>query len=93
MTNTENSSSTQSHGKLIAVVVAAAVVIILAVLSAFVWPGWAIKKDETSVQGKQQAAASAEPTKPTIEATALPVEEIMFRLLNRKPEAMPASTA
>ena len=72
MTNTENSSSTQSHGKLIAVVVAAAVVIILAVLSAFVWPGWAIKKDETSVQGKQQAAASAEPTKPTIEATALP---------------------
>ena len=42
MTNTENSSSTQSHGKLIAVVVAAAVVIILAVLSAFVWPGWAI---------------------------------------------------
>lgn len=72
MTNTENSSSTQSHGKLIAVVVAAAVVIILAVLSAFVWPGWAIKKDETSVQGKQQAAASAEPTKPTIEATTLP---------------------
>ena len=46
MTNSENSSTTQSHGKLIAVVVAAAVVIILAVLSAFVWPGWAIQKND-----------------------------------------------
>lgn len=71
MTNTENSSSTQSHAKLIAVVVAAAVVIILAVLSAFVWPGWAINKDGTA-QNQQSSSASAEPTKPTIKATALP---------------------
>ena len=66
MTNSENSSTTQSHGKLIAVVVAAAVVIILAVLSAFVWPGWAIQKNS------QQKTESSEPTKPTIDATALP---------------------
>ncbi|WP_170114960.1 hypothetical protein [Bifidobacterium callitrichidarum] len=76
MTNTENSSTTQSHGKLIAVVIAAAVVIILAVLSAFVWPGWAIKKDAgTTAQGgssSQQQSAETEPTTPTIEATALP---------------------
>ena len=45
MSNTQGSSS---HGKLIAVVVAAAVVIILAVLSAFVWPGWAIRHDDRS---------------------------------------------
>ena len=57
MTNSENSSTTQSHGKLIAVVVAAAVVIILAVLSAFVWPGWAIQKNDgtsTTTQNSQQ---------------------------------------
>ena len=75
MTNSENSSTTQSHGKLIAVVVAAAVVIILAVLSAFVWPGWAIQKNDgtsTTTQNSQQKTESSEPTKPTIDATALP---------------------
>ena len=74
MTNSENSSTTQSHGKLIAVVVAAAVVIILAVLSAFVWPGWAIQKNDgtsTTTQNSQQKTESSEPTKPTIDATAL----------------------
>ena len=75
MTNSENSSTTQSHGKLIAVVVAAAVVIILAVLSAFVWPGWAIQKNDgtsTTTQNSQQKTESSVPTKPTIDATALP---------------------
>ena len=75
MTNSENSSTTQSHGKLIAVVVAAAVVIILAVLSAFVWPGWAIQKNDgtsTTTKNSQQKTESSEPTKPTIDATALP---------------------
>ena len=56
-------------------VVAAAVVIILAVLSAFVWPGWAIQKNDgtsTTTQNSQQKTESSEPTKPTIDATALP---------------------
>ena len=63
MTNSENSSTTQSHGKLIAVVVAAAVVIILAVLSAFVWPGWAIQKNDgtsTTTQNSQQKTESSD---------------------------------
>ncbi|NMM95121.1 hypothetical protein [Bifidobacterium oedipodis] len=77
MSNAENSSTTQSHGKLIAVVVAAAVVIVLAVLSAFVWPGWAIKKNDTTAetgqsQSQTQNQQSSEPTTPTIDATALP---------------------
>lgn len=77
MSNAENSSTTQSHGKLIAVVVAAAVVIILAVLSAFVWPGWAIKKNDNAAepgqsQSQSQSQQSSEPTTPTIDATALP---------------------
>ena len=55
-------------------VVAAAVVIVLAVLSAFVWPGWAINKNDTvaSSNGSSQQQAAAEPTKPSINATALP---------------------
>ncbi|WP_169240107.1 hypothetical protein [Bifidobacterium olomucense] len=77
MTTTENSSTTQSHGKLIAVVIAAAVVIILAVLSAFVWPGWALNKSAatgstTTQTGDKKQTAKAEPTTPSIKATALP---------------------
>ncbi|KFI93854.1 hypothetical protein BISA_1676 [Bifidobacterium saguini DSM 23967] len=74
MTNSENVSTTQSHGKLIAVVIAAAVVIVLAVLSAFIWPGWAIvsKNDTNATQTTQQQSTDTEPTKPTIDPTALP---------------------
>ena len=42
MSDTQNSSS---HGKLIAAVVAAALVVVLALISAFVWPGWALNKN------------------------------------------------
>ncbi|MBT1175579.1 hypothetical protein JS530_08735 [Bifidobacterium sp. LC6] len=73
MTNSENASTTPSHGKLIAVVVAAAVVIILAVLSAFIWPGWAIvTKSGTSATQTSKQTEQSEPTKPTIDPTALP---------------------
>lgn len=76
MSNTENSANVQSHGKLIAVVVAAAVVIIVAVLSAFVWPGWAIKSDPatpTSDTAKtENSKTKEEPNTPSIQATALP---------------------
>lgn len=67
MPNTQQTSS--SHGKLIAVAVAAALVIILAVLSAFVWPGWAIKSADDPAQSEQQ---TEEPTTPSIDAVALP---------------------
>ncbi|MBT1160481.1 MULTISPECIES: hypothetical protein [Bifidobacterium] len=51
MSNTQPSSSVSpSHGKLIAVVVAAALVIVLALLSAFIWPGWALSKNNTAQQ-------------------------------------------
>ena len=66
MPNTEKTTS--SHGKLIAVVIAAAIVIVLAVLSAFVWPGWAVKHDDAA----QQQTSQQEATTPSIEATALP---------------------
>ena len=90
MTNSENSSTTQSHGKLIAVVVAAAVVIILAVLSAFVWPGWAIQKNDgtsTTTQNSQQKTESSEPTKPTIDATALPDDASVLNYARTKADA------
>ena len=73
MSDTQNSSS---HGKLIAAVVAAALVVVLALISAFVWPGWALNKNG---QTSQQASTSngtdgdkTEPTKPSIDAVALP---------------------
>lgn len=65
MTNTRSKSS---HGKLIAVVAAAAVIIVLAVVSAFAWPGWALRHDEPSAE----QPAATEPAKPSIKATALP---------------------
>ncbi|NEG89658.1 hypothetical protein [Bifidobacterium aerophilum] len=83
MSNTQPSSSTSpSHGKLIAVVVAAALVIVLALLSAFIWPGWALNKDNASQQTTGGTSSSGntssdgtkdeEPTTPSIKATALP---------------------
>lgn len=84
MSNTQSSSSVSpSHGKLIAVVVAAALVIVLALLSAFIWPGWALNKNAASQQGAGQTTATGdasstdsekeeEPTTPSIKATALP---------------------
>ena len=90
MSNAEN--STQSHGKLIAVVVAAAVVIVLAVLSAFVWPGWAIKQDDAGAsQGQNQSQSKdqgeqSEPTTPSIDATALP--DVATELLKAMPDSV-----
>ena len=79
MSDTQNSSS---HGKLIAAVVAAALVVVLALISAFVWPGWALNKNGQAGQAgqtSQQASTSngtdgdkTEPTKPSIDAVALP---------------------
>ena len=76
MSDTQNSSS---HGKLIAAVVAAALVVVLALISAFVWPGWALNKKGQAGQTSQQASTSngtdgdkTEPTKPSIDAVALP---------------------
>ncbi|MDF7663478.1 hypothetical protein PT282_02145 [Bifidobacterium sp. ESL0763] len=67
MSNVEKSSS---HGKLIAVIVAAAVVIALALLSAFVWPGWAIDRNGSHAQ--QTQAAKSQPTTPSIKSKDLP---------------------
>lgn len=73
MSNTQTSSS---PGKLIAAVVAAALVVVLALVSAFIWPGWALNKggearsQGTTSQGASQGAS--EPTTPSIDAVALP---------------------
>lgn len=73
MSNTQTSSS---HGKLIVAVVAAALVVVLALISAFIWPGWALNKgDEANSQGATSQGASqdaSEPTTPSIDAVALP---------------------
>ena len=73
MSNTQTSSS---HGKLIVAVVAAALVVVLALVSAFIWPGWALNKgDGASSQGTTSQGASqdaSEPTTPSIDAVALP---------------------
>ena len=73
MSNTQTSSS---HGKLIVAVVAAALVVVLALVSAFIWPGWALNKgDGANSQGATSQGASqnaSEPTTPSIDAVALP---------------------
>ncbi len=83
MSNTQGSSS---HGKLTAVVVAAAVVIILAVLSAFVWPGWAIRHDDGQSDAQTQQTAPERPKTPSIDAVALP--EDATELLKAMPDSV-----
>ena len=92
MANTQQSSS---HGKLTAVIAVAAVVIVLALLSAFIWPGWALNKTTTpasapttssTASGKKSASAKA-PSTPTIPAKALPTDATSLL------KAMPDSVA
>lgn len=59
-----------SHGKLATVLIVVAAVVVLALLSAFVWPGWALNKTDEVEQVQQQTAK--ELTKPSITATKLP---------------------
>ncbi|EEB21176.1 hypothetical protein BIFCAT_01265 [Bifidobacterium catenulatum DSM 16992 = JCM 1194 = LMG 11043] len=51
-------------------------VVVLALVSAFIWPGWALNKgDEANSQGTTSQGASqdaSEPTTPSIDAVALP---------------------
>ena len=63
-----NTARGSSHGKLIAVVAAAASVIVLALLSAFAWPGWALNHGQTSQDGEQ----TTQRTSPSIKAEPLP---------------------
>ena len=58
MSDTQNSSS---HGKLIAAVVAAALVVVLALISAFVWPGWALNKNGQAGQAGQTSQQASLP--------------------------------
>lgn len=72
MTTTRNPSS---HGKLIAVVSVAAALIVLSLVSAFGWPGWALRSapadpaDASSVVGQDDGDKAS---RPSIKATALP---------------------
>ncbi len=69
MSNTQTSSS---HGKLIVSVAAAVVVVVLALVSAFIWPGWALNGSAGTAQEQQSEVQGAEPTTPSIDAVALP---------------------
>ncbi|MBT1173821.1 hypothetical protein JS528_10850 [Bifidobacterium sp. MA2] len=65
------------------VVAAAAVAIILALLSAFVWPGWALNKDVTP---KADQSETSQPTTPSIKAKALPSDAT--ELLKAMPDSV-----
>ena len=64
MPNTRSSS----HRKLFIVIIVAVVIIALSMVSAFVWPGWALNKQ---VDRQQQQEQVKEPTTPAIDAVAL----------------------
>ena len=81
--------SSASRGKLIVVMIVAALVVVLALLSAFVWPGWALNKTDEVTKVQQQTAA--EPTKPSIKATALPDDA--SELLKAMPDSVLNSRA
>ncbi|MCI1218973.1 MAG: hypothetical protein LKF99_00285 [Bifidobacterium sp.] len=78
------SESTSSHGSLIAVVVAAALVIVLALLSAFIWPGWALNKAPAQNPGAQKSSEA--PTTPSITASPLPSDA--SELLKAMPDSV-----
>ncbi|WP_172143571.1 hypothetical protein [Bifidobacterium panos] len=78
-----NNAHSSSHRKLIVVIIVAAVVLVLALLSAFVWPGWALVKPQSQQSQQQQ---TSQPTEPSIEATALPSDAT--QLLKAMPDSV-----
>jgi hypothetical protein len=72
-----------SHRKLLVVVAAAAVVIVLALLSAFVWPGWAFIAPEPDPQPQ---TIKAEASTPSIKAKDLPKDAT--NLLKAMPDSV-----
>ncbi|MBT1165478.1 hypothetical protein [Bifidobacterium simiarum] len=67
-----NNASTSSRRRLVVIVVAA-VVVVLALLSAFVWPGWAVRKPAVEATGKATSGQTqSAPATPTIKASPLP---------------------
>ncbi len=70
-----------THRKLLVVVTSAAVVVILAFLSAFVWPGWALNHDNSA--NKNHVAVQKTPSIP---AKALPVSSTA--LLKSMPDSV-----
>lgn len=78
------SESSSSHGRLIAVVVSAALVIVLAFLSAFIWPGWALNKAPAQNPGVQKSTEA--PTTPSITASPLPSDA--SELLKAMPDSV-----
>lgn len=78
MPNTRSSS----HRKLFIVIIAAVAIIALSMMSAFVWPGWALSKQVDQSQQQQVA----EPTKPSIDAAALPKDAT--ELLKAMPDSV-----
>ena len=81
----ENMPNTYSSSqrKLIVVIIVAAVVLVLALLSAFAWPGWALNKPQSQQAQEQQ---TSQPTEPSIEATALPSDAT--QLLKAMPDSV-----
>lgn len=73
-----------SHGKLIVVVLAAALIIVLALVSAFLWPGWALKQNANPAPSAQTATSL--PTTATISAKPLPTNA--SQLLKAMPDSV-----
>lgn len=68
--SSSNATSSRRRG---IVVVLAIIVVLLIVLSAFVWPGWAMRHETQTAQTQTQSSQTAQrPEKPSIDAVALP---------------------
>lgn len=63
----EQNAQNSAHNKLFVVVASAAVVVVLALLSAFVWPGWALNHETAATKSNV-----AMPKTPSIQAKPLP---------------------
>ena len=77
-----------AHRRLIIVVIVAAVVVLIALASAFVWPGWAINKQavDSDNSSAQAPDASPEATEPTISSKDLPSDAT--ELLKAMPDSV-----
>ena len=82
----DSSAHARQRRRRIGVVIALAAVVVLVLLSAFVWPHWAVRSQQPDAQA--QTSASSRPSQASPKATAAPLPDSASELLKAMPDTV-----
>lgn len=85
--SSDSSAHTRQRRRRIGLVIALAAVVVLVLLSAFVWPHWAVRSQEPVVQSSASAVSQPSQTS-SPKATAVPLPDSASELLKAMPDTV-----